>query len=239
MSIYLLVHGGFYGGWGWTQVAKYLRAEGHEVFTPTLTGLGERAHLANPEINLDTHIQDIIGVLECEDLSQVILVGHSYGSMVITGVAEREPERLSRLVYVDTAIPKDGQSWLDLMGPEMAKQFLDLAKKEGDGWRIPLVPSPPRWQPHPLKTCTDSLEVKNPAAVRIPRAFIHCTSRSKESPVALAWPAIDRTAEDAKRQGWWYRSLPAEHGVNLTMPKELSEILLELHLMQQLGAIPS
>jgi pimeloyl-ACP methyl ester carboxylesterase len=126
MSIYLLVHGGFYGGWAWRQVAKILRGAGHEVFTPTLTGLGERAHLANPQIGLDTHIQDIVGVLECEDLWQVILVGHSYSSMVITGVAERMPQRLSCLVYIDTVIPKDGQSWLDLVGSEMKQQMLGM-----------------------------------------------------------------------------------------------------------------
>jgi len=228
MSIYLIVHGGFMGGWAWRQVAQLLRTAGHEVFAPTLTGFGERAHLANPEINLNTHIQDIVGVLECEDLTQVILVGHSYGSMIITGVAERMPERLSRLVYVDTAIPKDGQSWFDLLGPAVAQQMLDLAGKKGDGWRVPLVPYPPRWQPQPLKTLMDHLEVKNPAAVRIPRAFVHCTDRSKESPVAFAFPAIDRAAEDVKRQGWWYRSLPTDHGCNFTMPKELSELLLEL-----------
>jgi pimeloyl-ACP methyl ester carboxylesterase len=228
MSVYLIVHGGFSGGWGWREVAKRLRTAGHEVFTPTLTGLGERAHLANPEINLNTHIQDIIGILECEDLWRVILIGHSSGSMIITGVAEIKPERLSRLVYVDTAIPKDGQSWLDLLGPAMAQQLLDLAEKEGDGWRIPLIPDPPRFQPHPLKTVTDLLEVKNPAAVRIPRAFIHCTAKSKDSPLALAWPAIDRAAENARQQGWWYRTLPTDHSPHRTMPQELSELLLEL-----------
>jgi pimeloyl-ACP methyl ester carboxylesterase len=201
MSIFVIVHGGFMGGWAWTPVAKLLRAAGHEVFTPTLSGLGERAHLANPETGLDTHIQDIVGVLECEDLSQVILVGHSYGSMVITGVAEKVPERLAYLVYLDTAVPKDGQSWLDILGREMAALCNEITKK-GDGWRINMVPSPPKWQPQPLKTCTDPLEVRNPTAARIPRGFIHCTAKSKESAVALAFPAIDRAAESAQQAGW-------------------------------------
>jgi pimeloyl-ACP methyl ester carboxylesterase len=146
MRNYVIVHGGFMGGWAWTPVAQILRAAGHEVYTPTLTGHGERAHLANPETGLDTHIQDVLGVLECEDLSEVILVGHSYGSMVITGVAERVPERLTCLVYVDTAVPKDGQSWLNVCGSEMTKLAFDLAKK-GDGWRVNMIPAPPRWQP--------------------------------------------------------------------------------------------
>ena len=91
MTTYVLVHGGFSGGWVWRTVALHLRDAGHEVFTPTLTGIGERAHLAHPEINLDTHIQDLVGLFECEELSQVVLVGHSSGSMVITGVAEKIP----------------------------------------------------------------------------------------------------------------------------------------------------
>jgi pimeloyl-ACP methyl ester carboxylesterase len=228
MSIYVLVHGGFMGGWIWSQIAKILRKAGHDVFAPTLTGLGERAHLASPEINLNTHIQDIVGVLECEDLSQVILVGISYSSMVITGVAERAPERLSRLVYIDTVIPKDGQSWCDLLGTEVTQLIIEQSKQNGDGWRIPGILNPPRLQPHPLKTCTDNLEVKNPASVKIPRAFIHCTARSKENPFAPFWPRIDNFAEEIKQQGWWYRSLPTDHSAPLTMPKELAELLLEL-----------
>jgi pimeloyl-ACP methyl ester carboxylesterase len=228
VSVYVLVHGGFYGGWGWAQVARSLRAAGHEVYTPTLTGLGERAHLATPETGLDTHIRDIVGVLECEDLRQVILVGHSYGSMVITGVAERVPDRLSRLVYVDTVIPKNGESWSDLLGPEVVQSLLDLTNNKGDGWRTPLITNPPRWQPHPLKTTTDHLEVKNPLAVPIPRAYIHCTARQNEGPLGPFWPRIDRAAEEAKQEGWWYRSLPTGHGAMLTMPKEITVLLLEL-----------
>ena len=208
-----------------------MRAAGHEVFTPTLTGLHERAHLSNPGVGLDTHIQDIIGVFECEDLQQVILVGHSSGLMVVTGVAGKVPERIARLVYTDTAIPKDGQSWSDLLGPEVAQHVLDLTKTEGDGWRIPMVPNSPRQSLYPLKAVMDPLEVKNPAAVQIPRAFIHCTARSTaemEGWLAPFWPRVNSAAEKAKRQGWWYRALPTGHGCHLTMPKELSELLLEL-----------
>ena len=229
MSVYVLIHGGFIGGWAWSQVDKLLRNAGHEVFRPTLTGLGERAHLATLEVDLNTHIQDVIGVLECENLSQVILVGSSYGSMVITGVAERTPQRLSKIVYIDTVIPEDGQCWNDLLGPEVSQALVDLANEKGDGWRIPLLePNPPWIQPHPLKTCTDPLEVKNQAALKIPRAFVHCTARSAGSPLDPFWPRVDKAAEDAKNQGWWYRTLPTEHSAQLYMPKELSELLLEL-----------
>jgi pimeloyl-ACP methyl ester carboxylesterase len=228
MSVYVLVHGGFMGGWVWRQVANYLRAAGHEVFTPTLTGLGERSHLANPEISLDTHIQDIVGVIECEELQQVILVGYSYGGAVVTGVAEKVPERLSRLVYLDAFAPKDGQSLFDIQGPEVARMQTNLANEKGDGWRIPLVVNPPRWQPHPLKTGTQPLEVKNPAAARIPRAYIHGTVRRKDSPLAAFMPALDRAAEEASNNGWWYRDISADHGVALSAPKELADLLLEL-----------
>lgn len=232
MSIYVLVHGGYMGGWAWRQVAQILRAAGHEVFTPTLTGFGERAHLANPEIDLNTHIQDIVGVLECEGLEKVILVGHSYGSIVITGVAERIPERLARLVYLDGFIPKNGQTGFDLIGPVQTQQFLDSAREEGDSWRFAALPNPPfappRWQRGIVKCLSLPIQIKNPAALKIPRAFIHCTVREKESPIASALIMVGRAAEEAKQKGWWYRDINADHAPMFTMPKELTELLLEL-----------
>jgi pimeloyl-ACP methyl ester carboxylesterase len=228
MTTYVLVHGGFSGGWVWREVASFLRAADHEVFTPTLTGLGERSHLAHPGVDLNTHIQDVVGVLECEELSYVVLVGHSSGSMVITGVAEKVPERLGHLVYLDTAIPEDGQSWLELLGSELSMHLLEIAETQGDGWQIPLIPGPPRFQAHPLKTVAEPLEVKNPAARAIPRTFIHCTAKPNEGLLALAWPAIDRAARKAQEEEWGYYTLPAGHNVMETMPKELANLLLEL-----------
>ena len=227
MSVYVLVHGSTLGGWCWREVTNYLRAEGHEVFSPTLTGLGERAHLANPEVGLYTHIQDIIGVLECEDLHETVLVGYSYGGMVITGVAERIPERLSYLVYLDAHVPKNGQSLTDIRGPDLTRYHMDLVKK-GDGWRIPAASPPPRWQPQPWLTCTQALEIKNPAAIKIPRAFIHPTIRPPDSPLTANMPPLDRAAEEARANGWWYREIEATHEVVFEKPKELSDLLLEL-----------
>ena len=112
MATFVLVHGGWAGGWQWREVASLLRAAGHDVFTPTLTGLGERVHLASPDVGLDTHIQDILMVLEYEELRDVILVGYSYSGMVITGVAERAPERLAHLVYLDAYVPRELTSLL-------------------------------------------------------------------------------------------------------------------------------
>jgi pimeloyl-ACP methyl ester carboxylesterase len=114
MATYVLVHGGWHGGWCWQKVTPRLRAAGHDVYTPTLTGLGERAHLLTPAVGLETHIEDVLGVLHYEDLQQVVLVGHSYGGMVITGVADQVPERIAQLVYLDAFVPQDGQSLIDL-----------------------------------------------------------------------------------------------------------------------------
>src|SRR5215470_12543842 len=109
MAIYVFVAGGGCGGFIWRPVASLLRAKGHEVFTPTLTGLGERVHLASPQIDLTTHIRDILGVIRYEELDEVLLVGHSYGGMVITGLAEEIPDTLARLIYLDAMVPQDGQ----------------------------------------------------------------------------------------------------------------------------------
>ena len=137
MTTYVLVHGAYHGGWCWKHVANSLRNAGHEVYTPTLTGLGERAHLINPEIGLDTHVQDILGLLEYEDLHDAVLVGHSYGGMVITGVAEKCPERLAQLVFLDAFIPANGQSLIELFPPEMAGRLRAQTRLDGDGYRLP------------------------------------------------------------------------------------------------------
>src|SRR5215218_3749420 len=137
MATFVIVHGAWSGGHAWRWLRPLLRAAGHQVFTPALTGLGERSHLANAQIDLDTHVLDVVGVLEYEDLLQVVLVGHSYGGMVITGVADRVPERLAQLVYLDAEVPMDGQSEFDLLPPEERAVYEDAARERGDGWRIP------------------------------------------------------------------------------------------------------
>lgn len=137
MATFVLVHGGWQGGWSWRLLARVLRAGGHEVFAPTLTGLGERAHLAGMAINLDTHIADVVGTILCEDLRDVILVGHSYGGMVITGVADRVAERIARLVYLDALVPEDGDTLFSLR-PEYRDLML-AAAGAGQG----LVVAPP------------------------------------------------------------------------------------------------
>jgi len=133
----VLVGGAWLGGWCWKRVTPFLRAAEHDVYTPTL-GLGERQHLAHPEVDLDTHVQDIVNVLEFEDLDHVVLVGHSYSGMVITGVAERAADHLAHLVYVDASVPQDGESMFG-KGPSKFREFVETdARRRGDGWRWPL-----------------------------------------------------------------------------------------------------
>src|SRR5438309_7653299 len=192
-ATYVLVHGGGHGGWCYQRVARILRSAGHDVHTPTLTGLGERSHLMRPGIDLDTHILDIVNVLHYEDLRDVILVGHSYGGMVITGAADRASDRVGRLVYLDAANPKNGESLVDVAGK------IILATREFgqtvDGVELVLFPDPEirklfgvtdpddlDWMtehltPHPWACFEQKLRLTNEAALwAIPRYHIVCTS---------------------------------------------------------------
>src|SRR5215470_3514651 len=141
MATFLICHGAWSAAWAWKKVRPLLRAAGHEVLTPTYTGLGERAHLASRAITLDTHIADVMGVIECEDLKDVVLVGHSYGGMVATGVADRAGERIAKLVYLDAFVPEHGQSLFDLLPANQRDDRQDAASVQGDGWLLP--PNPP------------------------------------------------------------------------------------------------
>src|SRR5215831_5722049 len=136
MATFVLVHGAWHGGWCWKKVTPLLRAAGHEVYTPTLTGLGERVHLASPKVDLTTHIQDVVNVLDYEDLHEVVLVGHSYGGVVIAGVADRVPSRVGHLVYLDAGVPHNGEGYLDLL-PNLRALIEEDSRLNGDGWRVP------------------------------------------------------------------------------------------------------
>jgi pimeloyl-ACP methyl ester carboxylesterase len=235
MATYVLVHGGFVGSWCWTGVARLLRAAGHDVYAPSQTGLGERGHLASPAITLDTHILDVSGTLICEELRDVVLVGWSYGGMVITGVAERMPERIAHLVFLDAFTPTDGESVGSMLGPEGTLAMVDLARKEGNGWRFggdgdPL-PANGRRLPQPLLTLLQPLTVRNPAARTIPQTFIRCTNRQWPSTPwhDAAAATLDRCAGLAHDAGWGYHDLPTDHGGNMTTdPHILADLLLTL-----------
>ena len=243
MATYVLVHGGWHGGWCWKKVTPLLRAHGHEVFTPTLTGLGERSHLAHPLIDLETHVRDVMNVLMYEDLRDVILLGHSNGGTLITAVAERIPERLRHLVYLDAFVPQDGLSTIDLVN--FPRDVWDArVRSEGYGWLVPSLQPLPweefvrtvwevtdeddrRWMldrlgPTPIKVFTDPVRRTNPAAEALPCTYIRCL---RNGPM----PAFDRFAEAAKSTpGWRYRELATAHEPFITHPDELAKMLLEI-----------
>jgi pimeloyl-ACP methyl ester carboxylesterase len=236
MTTYLLVHGGHHGGWCYQKVAGLLRKAGHVVYSPTLTGLGERRHLLRPDVDLEMHISDVVGVLTFEDLQDVILVGHSYGGMVITGVADRAPDRIKELVFLDAAHPRNGESLADV-----AVQIMAICKgwvREVDGvelvtWPETLKPEffgvtdpadiawmRPKLQEHPWKCYTQKLKLGNEAAVRrLPRTDINCAARVREFDER-------RKAELQQASRAW--EIDTGHDVMITEPEKLTQLLLRL-----------
>jgi pimeloyl-ACP methyl ester carboxylesterase len=229
MSTYVLVHGAWGGSYGWRKVRPLLRQAGNEVFTPSLTGLGERAHLATPEVNLSTHIQDVCNAMWFEDLTDVILVGHSYGGLVVTGVAERMPERIQHLVFLDAFQPADGQSLYSLTsgGPRTSTD---------DDWRIPPMQrqeveatSDGAWmterrRPQPRACFAEPVSLSVPLEDRpFSLTYIVATGRPEPSPV------FDQTAERLRTNPrWTVREISGGHVMNWTNPDGLASLLLEL-----------
>jgi pimeloyl-ACP methyl ester carboxylesterase len=230
MATFLVAHGAWSAGWAWKKMHPLLRARGHELFTPTYTGLGERSHLAHKDINLETHIADILGVLEAEELRNAILVGHSYGGMVATGVADRAADRISQLVYLDAFAPRNGQSLLDLQTEENRQRVRDDTKKNGGGWRITPNPAPPdtseadlAWvNAHrvmqPLQTFEQKLKLTG-AVDKLPRTYIYCT---KSRPGDVFRQFRDRASTE---KGWKCIDIDASHSPNVTAPDVLTKIL--------------
>jgi pimeloyl-ACP methyl ester carboxylesterase len=210
----------------WSRVARLLRAAGHEVFTPSLTGIGERAHLASPQVDLALHTQDVLQVLEHERLSGVTLVGHSYGGMVVTGVADQAAARIASLVYLDAFVPENGQALVDLGRPEM-RAAIEAEK----GWQLAPLP-PPRqgmtdpgeiaWlegrrEPQPLKTFTQKVSLQG--RFRGPKTYVFC---SGYSPSTFA-PTAARLRTDP---AWRYHELPTHHYPQVSMPQETAALFL-------------
>ncbi|HEX5166517.1 MAG TPA: alpha/beta hydrolase [Thermomicrobiales bacterium] len=221
MATFVLVHGGTGGGWTWRDVARSLRAAGHEVYTPTLTGMGERVHLAHPDIDLETHILDVANVLIYEQLTEVVLVGASYAGIVITGVADRVPERVRLLVFVDALIPEDGKSAVDIAGPEVAAIVEARSKQEG-GWR---VPAEPPLTGQTIRSLTTPIRLTNPAAEDIERVYIYCTEKENPPPNIAV---MARMAVKAREAGWPYYELATGHSPVRSAPDALACLLLEI-----------
>ena len=226
MATFVLVHGAWHGGWCWRFVRPLLK--GHEVHAPSLTGLGERKHLARPETDLDTHIADVVSLLEMEDLRDVILVGHSYGGMVVTGAADRAPARIKRLVYLDAFVPEDGKCLLDYVVPERAARMREEGEKAGS-----VTPPPlslwgltraehidfvkPREVRHPYRTMTQKIRLSGNAA-QLPKTFLYCSSPATGS--------FDQFAAKYRHApNWKFFELATGHDAMILMPERVAELL--------------
>ncbi len=230
---FVLVHGAWHGGWCWRRVSDLLTARGHEVFAPTLTGVGERAHLLSSAIGLDTHVADIVNVFEFEDIRDAVLVGHSYGGMVVTGVAERLPGRIKSIVYLDAFVPADNQSMLDIVSEERRKQIGEAAAKSG-GLSVPPIPAAvfkvnqadQAWVDskctiHPFKTMTDKVRTTGARERIAKKGYV----RAADYPSPYFSMIYDKLKADP---AWRSYALPCGHDVMVDMPERLTEILEEV-----------
>ncbi len=230
MATFVLVHGAWSGGWMWRYTRRLLAAHGHEVYTPTLTGLGERSHLASPSVDLTTHITDVVNVPECEELRDVVLVGHSYGGIVVTAVADRAAERVAQMIYLDAFVPDDGQALADIV-----PQVLGMR----EGWLIPPLPrtalgrieagglpADDIWRlvnrrgPQPLKTFTEPVRLTNPDAPGLARSYIYCADKEREDAFTHF---ARRFAADPH---WRTYEIMTDHYPMLTTPHELTDLLI-------------
>jgi pimeloyl-ACP methyl ester carboxylesterase len=218
MATFVLAPGGWHGGWYFQPLAEALQKRGHTAYAVTLTGLGERRHLLRANLNLDTHVDDVVQLIEMEKLSDVILVGHSYAGMVITGVIDRAPDRIAAAIYSDAYAPEDGQSCFDLANDGFRALFLDGAA--GDGFSVPPPPGlDPRATPHPMAAFLQRLRLRNPPpAMR--RAYVYL-SGWPETPFTAVYERL-KAAPD-----WRTFALPVGHNVMAAAFDELLEIALQ------------
>jgi pimeloyl-ACP methyl ester carboxylesterase len=230
-ATFLVCHGAWSAGWAWKKMHPLMRAAGHHLVTPSNTGLGERAHLTNPSIDLETHIHDILNVIEYEGLRDIVLIGHSYGGMVATGVADRARDRIAQLIYLDAFVPDDGQSLLDLN--ETARPQMRELAKAGDGWRVPPNPTSPDTPPADLEWLSERrvdmpircFEMKlklHGGELTLPRSYIYAT---RITPADTFGPFARRARSEP---GWRYYEIEASHSPNVTAPEALMALLQQI-----------
>jgi pimeloyl-ACP methyl ester carboxylesterase len=233
MSTYVLVHGAWHGSWCWKRVRKALQSAGHEVFTPTLTGVGERSHLNSADVNLSTHIADVANLIRWEELSDVILCGHSYGGCVISGAADRVPESIRALVYLDAFVLEDGEALIDLLPPEQVVGMRQGAQAAGDGWKVNPIPAEAfnvnqadcAWV---NRQCTPQALAAFEERIKLTGGL----NGIKDVTHILATGYVDGSPfpachERAKKKGWKTRKMPSGHDVMLDLPEDLTAFLLE------------
>lgn len=234
MAVIVLVHGAWSGSWSWKGVAPLLRAAGHEVHAPTLTGLAEHSHIAPAQVNLSSHVSDIAGLLHWNDLRDVILVGHSYGGMVITGAADREIARIRGMIYIDAFVPTSGQSAWDLSGPKRAAAQQAAAMAHDGGFSVPRARAPansspadaPRFDPlftaHPIKCFSEPyVATRADSAAWPPRHYALCTAYDPSPFHAIA----ARLREDPS---WSVSELDALHDVVRTHPADVTQLVARI-----------
>ena len=236
MTSFVLVHGAWGGATLWRSFAPLLREKGHEVFFTSLTGLGERYHLGTAETNLSTHIQDVVELIEYENLHDIALVGHSYGGMVITGVADRIPDRIAHLVYLDAFLPNDGQALFDMDGTRGGGGGMPVDIEEG--FRAvprmpPGVPPPPGlvFRGQPVGTFEEKVKLSVPLEQRaFTRTYVKAglgmmPGMPRGPRTDMFWAAAERTRDDP---AWRYVELPASHGLYMELPMTVLGILLDI-----------
>jgi len=234
MSTFVLVHGAWHGSWCWKRVRSLLQAAGHEVFTPTLTGLGERSHLLKPEIDLETHISDVLNLIRWEDLSDVVLCGHSYGGAVVTGVADRIPERIRALVYLDAFVPDDNENVLQHVPEAQVEQILAAAKSIGEGWKVPPIPAEvfnvneadrdwvnDQCTFQPIQTFQQRISLSGGIRKIENIVYIRAAGFQEGSP----FPPFEKKARAA---GWKTLQIACGHDVMLDQPQQLTAALVDV-----------
>ena len=230
MATFVLVHGAWHGSWCWKRVRKALQAQGHEVFTPTLTGVGERSHLLAPQVNLNTHIDDIVNFIRWEELSGVVLCGHSYAGCVISGVVDRIPDRIGELVYLDAFLLEDGECLYDTLPPAQKAMQLELTRLHGEGWKVPPIPAEVfgvnvgdrAWvdrqcTPQPVAAFQQAIKLEG-AGAAIPATYV-LADGWKDSP-------FPKFHERAQARGWKTLTVPCGHDAMLDRPEEVTSVLL-------------
>ena len=246
MAAYVLVGGGWLGGWCWQRVAPRLREEGHDAYPVTLTGLGERVHLASAQVDLQTHITDVVNVIEFEDLHDVVLLGHSYAGIVVTGVADRVPDRISKLVYLDTGPLPNGTALIETFPTEARRHIERQVEELGDGWRFPMPPQEElatfgslqglddaqlellrsRAVDQPFGTFTQPLQLKNPARKALAKVGIVCSFSLEEVEAIIA--SGNPVFREMASPNWRFIELPTGHYPMFSRADDLAAVLLEL-----------
>jgi pimeloyl-ACP methyl ester carboxylesterase len=231
MTTFVLVHGAWHGGWCWQRVAAKLRTKGHAVFAPSLTGLGDRAHLLSPAVNLSTHVTDIANIMRSYDLQDVVLCGHSYGGLVITGVADQLADSIQALVYLDALVPEDGQCMFDTLPQEIAAGFSKQAE-QGDGYSVPPMTAEQfnvneadaPWMNekccnHPLASFTEPLTLTGQHLTVSRRVYVLAAG--------FDHPGTKAAHESVKsRPGWTSEIMQGGHDLMVDNPDAVTELLL-------------